>query len=743
MKSKAFYKSKSNQNLIEFRKKNKLSLKYSNLVLFERRELQLLQKKKSHKKFLKSRQSENMKILNSNYNSNQNSKKNIFSVNQFFTFDSFPSFNQCKTASDFHSMKSPSHCRNKNKIQKLFLSEENLLQNKIITKSKVKNPNKKEALKNELDKIYRDKKISKNNINFLLTIQKDLKEYRERNKEDNNIDKKIEKLNIIDNSRYGMVHQLKNFNSLQYLVLLKKEREETQKGEKENEIQFIKEKIDSLNNAFNIFNVKFMNRISDYIRYLDCIKNTEKTKNIQIIKEKMKIKREIFQLNNEIEKIKEKKNDILRWIYLQIKVKEKKLILPKYYKKIIEANKAQILYMESKFDINSEQIIKREREDKLRAKIIKKSFFKKETLSKHQVKSFQKDKSNPNVKSYFSERVVYGINKIASNLNLYTSKKNEEDKSPSKIKVYIGDGIYDKSKDMKDELITKEEFDRIVFWKFRPIYQTADEFINRLNHLDSHNIRLLEYYNQLQFKIYCLRQELNQVRNSRDKYDINIDQQISQKSIELQKIRSKHILILKTQEKINEDKKFNKKKKDKTQVNNNFSDSDIKKIYHKLSDIFDSCKVVNNQLLTELIYYHIKSESTKEGEMIYLIEYIECTLDFLLGKISLYQRDDNLNEKVHDIIVQIDKEHKLEKPKKQKLEDKKKQLNLVRRVMKKSEQQYITPRRPIDLIHYNVRELGKHKKKKLGIKDDFPKLKDFIENPNIINDNNSNNDENM
>ena len=170
MKLKAFYKSKSNQNLIEFRKKNKLSLKYSNLVLFERRELQLLQKKKSHKKFLKSRQSENLKILNSNYNSNQNSKKSIFSANQFFTFDSFPSFNQCKTASDFHPMKSPSHCRNKNKIQKLFLSEENLLQNKIITKSKVKNPNKKEALKNELDKIYRDKKISKNNINLLLII---------------------------------------------------------------------------------------------------------------------------------------------------------------------------------------------------------------------------------------------------------------------------------------------------------------------------------------------------------------------------------------------------------------------------------------------------------------------------------------------------------------------------------------------------------------------------------------------
>ena len=71
------------------------------------------------------------------------------------------------------------------------------------------------------------------------------------------------------------------------------------------------------------------------------------------------------------------------------------------------------------------KIIKREREDKLRAKIIKKSFFKKETLNKQQFKSSQKDKSNLNVKSYFSERVVFGINKIASNLNLYTSKKNK------------------------------------------------------------------------------------------------------------------------------------------------------------------------------------------------------------------------------------------------------------------------------------------------------------------------------
>jgi hypothetical protein len=164
-------------------------------------------------------------------------------------------------------------------------------------------------------------------------------------------------------------------------------------------------------------------------------------------------------------------------------------------------------------------------------------------------------------------------------------------------------------------------------------------------------------------------------------------------------------------------------------------------IYNKLSNIFDDCKIVNNKELTELIYYYIKSEKTKEGEMIYSLEYIECTLDFLIGKISLYKMNDDLNEKVHELEVEIDKQHKREKPNKQKLEDKQKHLNLIKKVMKKSEQQYIIPTRHIDLVRYNVRELGKPKKRIKINKDDFPNLDDFMQNPNIINDNYNNNDE--
>ena len=259
-----------------------------------------------------------------------------------------------------------------------------------------------------------------------------------------------------------------------------------------------------------------------------------------------------------------------------------------------------------------------------------------------------------------------------------------------------------------------------------------------LNNLNSRNIKLLGYYNQLQYKNYCDKQELMQIKNFKDKYTHNIDEQISKKSIELEKIRNKNILMLRTLEKLKENRKNNKNKKNQGNENQNFSDSDINKIYHKLIEIFDKCKVVNNKDLTESIYYYMKSEKTKEGEIIYIMEYIECTLDFLIGKIALYKIDENLKQKMSIIENKIDKEHRLANPKKQKEEEIQKNLNLIKKVIKKSEKQYFIPRRPIDLVHYNVRELAKPKIKKKIYKDDFPNLNDFIQNPILINDDYSN-----
>ena len=585
--------------------------------------------------------------------------------------------------------------------------------------------------------VYINERNENNNgINFLLTVQKDLKEYRERNKDHNNIDMKTKQLHKKEKSRIGIVNKMRAINFLKYNYALKKEREMIKIEEKENKIEFLQEQINKLNFSARFFVIKFMNRISDYLRYLEATANAGKAENIKLMKEKMKIKKEIIQLNVEINKIKQKREEILNWVYLQIKVKENKLALPKYYITIIEANKEKIISMQRQFDENLEQIrIKREREDKLKAQKLKKSFMKKS--SKIDKKEFSE--SNKNINKL--EKVIFSPKKKRPHLIFNSPQKTY--KATVKIKFFLEDENSkskdkDKDNDKVIEFLSKEEFDKIVFWKFRPIYQTPEEFMESLNNLNSRNIKLLGYYNQLQYKNYCDKQELMQIKNFKDKYNHNIDEQISKKSIELEKIRNKNILMLRTLEKLKENRKINKNKKNQGNENQNFSDSDINKIYHKLSEIFDKCKVVNNKDLTESIYYYMKSEKTKEGEIIYIMEYIECTLDFLIGKIALYKIDENLKQKMSIIENKIDKEHRLANPKKQKEEEIQKNLNLIKKVIKKSEKQYFIPKRPIDLVHYNVRELAKPKIKKKIYKDDFPNLNDFIRNPILINDDYSN-----
>ena len=90
MKSKAFYKSKSNQNIINSNKKKNISLKYSNVILFQKREERRLLKQNNSNKYMK-RKAKIFNILTSNYNS-EHPKKNIFAKKHFYTINSVPLF---------------------------------------------------------------------------------------------------------------------------------------------------------------------------------------------------------------------------------------------------------------------------------------------------------------------------------------------------------------------------------------------------------------------------------------------------------------------------------------------------------------------------------------------------------------------------------------------------------------------------------------------------------------------------
>ena len=62
--------------------------------------------------------------------------------------------------------------------------------------------------------------------------------------------------------------------------------------------------------------------------------------------------------------------------------------------------------------------------------------------------------------------------------------------------------------------------------------------------MDSQNLYLLKYYNQLQSKIFDSLNELRKIYNSKDKNDI-IESQIIEKSKDLEKIKNKYKLLYK------------------------------------------------------------------------------------------------------------------------------------------------------------------------------------------------------
>ena len=66
------------------------------------------------------------------------------------------------------------------------------------------------------------------------------------------------------------------------------------------------------------------------------MKDIEKNKDTLYMNYIFQLKKDIVSLNLKNKKIKNDRDGLNRWMYLQICVKEKKKVLPKYYKIILE-----------------------------------------------------------------------------------------------------------------------------------------------------------------------------------------------------------------------------------------------------------------------------------------------------------------------------------------------------------------------------------------------------------------------
>ena len=103
-----------------------------------------------------------------------------------------------------------------------------------------------------------------------------------------------------------------------------------------DKLQYINDKTQTLKSEFEIFNDRFIVKFGDYIKQLMKMKELEKNKDTLYMNYIFQLKKDIVSLGLKNKKIKNDRDGLNKWMYLQICVKEKKKVLPKYYKIILE-----------------------------------------------------------------------------------------------------------------------------------------------------------------------------------------------------------------------------------------------------------------------------------------------------------------------------------------------------------------------------------------------------------------------
>ena len=112
-------------------------------------------------------------------------------------------------------------------------------------------------------------------------------------------------------------------------------------------MEFINDRIKSLKNEFDCFNERFVTKFSEYIKQIMQMKDIEKNKDTLYMNYIFQLKKDIISLMKN-KKIRNDRDGLNRWMYLQICVKEKKKVLSKYYK----------IFLEDKQEENNEKLMK-------------------------------------------------------------------------------------------------------------------------------------------------------------------------------------------------------------------------------------------------------------------------------------------------------------------------------------------------------------------------------------------------
>ena len=432
-----------------FKGNNLETLKYSNVDLFEKR---MKEKEKLNTTFF-SKHLKSFSLSNKSkspfdltYSTLPSSKRTIFS----------PGRNKKKinpfniTQITFSKKDYPN-----NNIH-LFLTDTPLIEKRSLSKS-----NKRIFFSPPNDSFYSTKdrnKTSNNSLLYLFEKKFDLSEKKKRTK----LQLKINQINRTNQKVRDYINKTREIQLIKYTKIIQKERIIRLKETYDNKIEKVNDAINTINETNKLFSDEFLNKYNEFVKHSITQRETERTRNNQFMEQIIQLKNEISLIESKIRKVEFDKKSILKWIYFQICVNERRLKVPNHYKIIIEDSEENFqnnLYNEKKeknIDLDSNN----------------NSIFPTPTREVHK-NSYKRNTIFLNKKKY--ER---------NDTKIYHRKESIE-----KTKNTNYNSIY--------KNYSKEEIERIRKYRYTITFSTIEDFFDEFKQFENNNIKYIFVYNDL------------------------------------------------------------------------------------------------------------------------------------------------------------------------------------------------------------------------------------------------------
>ena len=549
-----------------------------------------------------------------------------------------------------------------------------------------------------------------------------------------------------------ILNKLRDFKYFSYINEQKKEVNKNSLENSKNNVDFIKDKINSLNSMKQIYNNTISNKLLEYSKFISNYKDRERRASEILLNQINSIKKQVKNLQNKISKKEFEKVTILKWIYFLIKMKEKKLVLPAYYKKIIETNIQRrkerrksiaqnienIKSIQDKhnyFFSHNENIRGKDRSNTI-LKYVRLSTIINENYVKNKFNNFEEKKSlqknskkslkfldTKNTYSFKKKSVQYNYIFENNNLNTGNIINFSEDNSDINKELKA-----DMDKLIK-EGINSSEINRINKYKLHLIYKTPDDLNDRLMEFQNENVLLLKQYEDCRKKLNSTQIKFEQLMNKMITEDyFNLNKKIEEREFELNLLKKKNELLLKQ---VEDAKKSSKPKKNIINIKNKKSRSQNKKpitqesirkeLLSKIQKLYELCiKNIEVQNKNNEINNDIKSDKNKiNKDVIYMLAVVELFVVKLKSKLNVNDKSNILRyELIRKIRNEIDHKHKIEKGQLLRLKEKEKFKNLQEEIEEKTNKILFLRKRKIIPV-YNWNNMNKEKRIKFINKVNF------------------------